>query len=325
MKNPALSGALAGLSLVAGSAIRSRFTILIFHRVVPVHDPLRPGEPSVEQFAWQMRLLREHFHPLPLLEAVQRLREGSLPPRAVCVTFDDGYADNAQCAMPVLKRYAIPATVFISTGFLNGGRMFNDTVIETVRGVASDYFDLRDLGLEAYPMSTTADRLQSIAAILRAIKPLDLERRQEVADAIQATARQLPDDTMMTDQQVRSLVANGIEVGAHTVHHPILASLDSAAAQAEISGSKTHLETLLQRDVQLFAYPNGRPQIDYREEHRAMVERCGFLAAVSTHWGAATIDSDPYQLPRFTPWDRQKARYAARLLLNYRRGDSLVG
>ena len=126
-------------------------------------------------------------------------------------------------------------------------------------------------------------------------------------------------------REVQSLVANGLDVGAHTVHHPILSSVDAAVAQAEISDSKAQLETLLQQDVHLFAYPNGRPAIDYQDEHRSMVKNSGFLAAVSTHWGAATNESDPYQLPRFTPWDRTTARFAARLLLNYRSGDSLVG
>ena len=316
---------LAGLSLVAGAATRSRLTVLIFHRVLPAKDPLRPDEPSVGQFAWQMRLLREHFQPLPLLEAVQRLKGGSLPSRAVCVTFDDGYADNAQCAMPVLKRYAIPATVFVSTGFLNGGRMFNDTVIEAIRGLSGDYIDLRDQGLERYPIATTSDRLASIAAILRGIKHLDPARRQAVADVMEARGNTLPGDLMMTDREVQSLVANGLDVGAHTVHHPILSSVDAAVAQAEISDSKAQLETLLQQDVHLFAYPNGRPAIHYQDEHRSMVKNSGFLAAVSTHWGAATNESDPYQLPRFTPWDRTTARFAARLLLNYRSGDSLVG
>ncbi|MCB1843129.1 MAG: polysaccharide deacetylase family protein [Halioglobus sp.] len=299
-------------------------SILIFHRVLPEYDPLRPNEPTEAEFAQQMSVLRQYFQPLPLLEAVERLREGSLPPRSVCVTFDDGYADNAEYAMPVLKRYAIPATIFVATGFLNGGRMFNDTVIETVRGVQGERLDLRPFDLDDYPVATTADRLAAIAEILNTIKHLQPDRREAVTGAIESFAESLPDNLMMTDEQVRSLVNNGLEVGAHTVHHPILASVDAQTALQEISTCKAQLEALLQREVLSFAYPNGRPGIDYRQEHRDMVSSCGFRTAVATHWGAAVASSDPYQLPRFTPWDTQPARYAARLLLNYRRGDSLV-
>lgn len=324
MKALAAAGLLRCVSLLAGSAARTRLNVLIFHRVLPAHDPLRPSEPTVAEFTSQMQVLREHFHPLPLLEAVARLREGSLPPRAVCVTFDDGYADNAACALPVLQRYAVPATIFVSTGFLNGGRMFNDTVIEAVRGIDAQQLDLREVGLESYSLASVSDRVDAIAAILRAIKHLEPSEREDVAAYIQARARGLPSDLMMTDDQVRSLVSGGMEVGAHTVGHPILASVDEPTAETEIRACKTRLENMLQRDILSFAYPNGRPGIDYLDAHRDMVQRAGYAVAVSTHWGSATAASDPYQLPRFTPWDKQPGRYAARLLLNYRQGDSLL-
>ena len=122
-----------GLPHLLRTAGKQRLSILIYHRVLQSPDPLRPGEPIVDEFRQRMNLLRRYFNPLPLVEAIDRLQAGELPERAVCVTFDDGYADNESVALPILKKSGIPATVFVATGFLNGGQMWNDTVIESIR------------------------------------------------------------------------------------------------------------------------------------------------------------------------------------------------
>ena len=129
---------------------------------------------------------------------------------------------------------------------------------------------------------------------------------------------------MMTPEQVQGLAQRGMDVGAHTVSHPILTRLDPAAARQEIVANKEHLEQLLGGSVRLFAYPNGVPQQDYTAEHVQMVRDCGFAAAVTTAWGAATARSDRFQLPRFTPWDRSRLRSGARLAWNLSRKSHAV-
>lgn len=325
MSAPVLNMASRVATRLLPAARQQRLTILIYHRVLPQPDPMRPDEPTVEVFDWQMRVLRHAFNPLSLMEAVEALAAGTLPERAVCVTFDDGYADNETCALPILQKYQIPASVFVSTGFLNGGRMFNDSVIEAVRGFTSDSLDLRDLGLEVYPLVDWPARLRCAEQILHAIKHLEPHERSAVVAQITRDSTALPEDLMMTDAQVRNLADNGVYIGAHTVNHPILASTAAVQARAEIAQSKQQLEELLQRPVQAFAYPNGKPGADYRPEHRDMVGELGFDTALATHWGAAVAASDPLQLPRFTPWDRTQWRFMLRLLLNYRRLDPLLG
>ena len=310
--------------LVFNAHRRQRLSILIYHRVLPRRDPMRAAEPTTAEFDTQMSILREYFHPLPLLEAVQRLSAGSLPDGAVCVTFDDGYADNEIHAMPVLKKYAIPATVFVSTGFLNGGRMWNDSVIEVLRSCSDEVLDLRDLDLDRYCIGTIEQRVAAAESILQQIKHLDPQDRLALVKEIEKHSAKLPDDMMMTDAQVQSLARNGIAIGAHTVNHPILSSIDSDHAYREIQESKQSLEALLQTSVDAFAYPNGRPELDYNSRHRDMVSELGFKAAVSTHWGVGTGESDHYQLPRFTPWDRHPVKFAVRLLANYRNIDPLI-
>ena len=123
----------------------------------------------------------------------------------------------------------------------------------------------------------------------------------------------------MRPEQVRGLRALGMDVGAHTVTHPILTRLSPDTARAEMHDSKQELERILGEPVRLFAYPNGVPEQDYAVEHAKMARECGFDAAVSTAWGAASMRSDRFQLPRFTPWDRARWRYGARLLANFNR------
>lgn len=307
--------------LVFNAHRKQRLSILIYHRVLPVRDPMRPGEPTALEFDAQMRILRQYFHPLPLVEAVERLQTGTLPDSAVCVTFDDGYADNEIHARPVLGKYRIPATVFVSTGFLNGGRMWNDTVIEVIRGCKDSAMDLRELGLGCYPMDTIEQRLEAVDTILRQIKHLDPGARISRVNDIAKRGRELPDDFMLTDDQVRSLAHNGVSIGAHTVNHPILSSIPADIARREIGDSKLYLERVIQEPIDVFAYPNGRPELDYGIEHRNLVSELGFRAAVSTHWGVGTSQSDRYQLPRFTPWDKHPLMFGLRLLGNFRRLD----
>jgi peptidoglycan/xylan/chitin deacetylase (PgdA/CDA1 family) len=126
---------------------------------------------------------------------------------------------------------------------------------------------------------------------------------------------------MMSSAQVRGLHAAGMTIGAHTVNHPILARVDDARARREIADGRDRLEAIVGAKVALFAYPNGKPDQDYRAEHVAMAKQLGFDAAVSTAWGVATATSDRYQIPRFTPWDRGTLKYAARLAQNIFRPD----
>ncbi|MEZ5529339.1 MAG: polysaccharide deacetylase family protein [Porticoccaceae bacterium] len=297
---------------------KQRLSILTYHGVLPDHDFMRPNEPTAAIFDWQMELISHYFNPLPLSEALALMRVGELPERAVCITFDDGYANNAEQALPILQRWRIPATVFVSTGFLNGGRMWNDSVIEALRIAEGLDFDLRELGLDVYYIEGIERRRASAAAIISEIKHWPPQKRAHAIDVIEARVGLLPGDMMMTDDQVRLLNNAGIEIGAHTQSHPILATLDRVNAEQEILGSKFYLESLLGRPVRHFAYPNGRPGIDYRMEHRDLVEQGGFESAVSTQWGVANPVSDRWQLPRFTPWDRTPLRFMTRLLLNYR-------
>jgi peptidoglycan/xylan/chitin deacetylase (PgdA/CDA1 family) len=315
---------MAGAALVSALArvvapSRGRLLVLIYHRVHAVEDALFPREPTRQGFRWQMELLARHLQPLPLLEAVQRLADGRLPPRAVAVTFDDGYADNETIAAPILAAVGVPATFFVTTSYLDGGRMWNDTVIEAVRRAPAGRLGFAALGIEPLQIEDGPSRRRLVDRIIAAIKHLPQDERQQRVDEFAAMVSvELPRELMMRSSQVQALARAGFEIGGHTVTHPILLKLAPEQARREIVDGKARLEALLGRPLRLFAYPNGRPGEDYGPEHVAMVREAGFAAAVSTRRGVCSHASDRCQLPRFTPWDQTPERFLARMLLEYR-------
>jgi peptidoglycan/xylan/chitin deacetylase (PgdA/CDA1 family) len=298
---------------------RARLSILIFHRVLSDVDPLFPGEPDTRRFNEILSWIKRWFHVIPLDEAVSRLGAQTLPARAAAITFDDGYADNATNALPILQHHGIPATFFVATSFLDGGRMWNDSVVEAIRAYDGSALDLKEIGLGSYSLESNAHRRMAIDCLLRRIKYLEPGKRQElVAQVVDLTGVRPPTDLMMRSGQVLELRNSGMQIGAHTCSHPILKVASDTQASLEITTSKQVLESMLGEPVGLFAYPNGKPDVDYAARHVRMVQQAGFLAAVSTSLGVATNSSDIFELPRFAPWDRTRLRYGLRMLANLR-------
>ena len=297
----------------------ARLTVLIFHRVLAEPDPLFPGEPDAQRFRQQMEWIKTWFNVLPLAEAIEHLQAGDLPARAASITFDDGYADNLTVALPILRSAGLSATIFIATGYLDGGRMFNDTVIELVRNANGTHLDLSRWQLGRYGIGTIEERRLCIAQLLAKLKYLEPTRRAQIVDELVRALKISPSDRLMlTTEQVRELAQAGVSIGAHTVSHPILAKVDEDAARTEMKLSKERLEAITGSAISLFAYPNGKPGTDYTATHVRLARDVGFTAACSTGWGTARRGSDLFQIPRFTPWDRTPARYALRLGRNMR-------
>jgi peptidoglycan/xylan/chitin deacetylase (PgdA/CDA1 family) len=316
------------LQLLSPAGPRARLSVLIFHRVLADADPLFPEEVDADRFDTLCRWVRAQFNVLPLDQAVARLRSGSLPERALALTFDDGYADNFHVALPILLRHGLTATFFIATGFIDGGRMWNDTVIEAVRRTSLTCCNLVDVpvcGSQSAALDTVANKRAVIAAVIGATKYRPAAERDAIAGRLAARlGAALPGDMMMTSDEVKGLRRAGMQIGAHTVSHPILARLDVKAIRAEIIDSKRFLESLLGEPVTLFAYPNGKPGDDYDERSVRIVEESGFHAALSTAWGAARATTGLFELPRFTPWDRSELRFGLRLAANLRRAPRAV-
>lgn len=304
-------------NLLAPAGPHSRLSVLIFHRVHEIADPLFPNEVDAALFDRQMAWIARWFNVLSLADAVIALRAGSLPARPAVITFDDGYADNRTVALPILQRHGLSATFFIASGFLDGGRMWNDTVIEALRRCEGPHLDLSALGHDAFPVATTEQRSNAIRILLAKLKYLEPTERTRQVDAIaRHVGLDLPTNLMMSRTQVRELAAAGMTIGAHTVMHPILACLSDDEALAEMTEGKRQLEEIIDAPVPFFAYPNGKPGVDYRAAHARLAQQAGFEAALTTARGVASLGCDLYQIPRFSPWDRGVWRYGLRLADN---------
>jgi peptidoglycan/xylan/chitin deacetylase (PgdA/CDA1 family) len=312
-------------SALSGQGPDARLTILIFHRVLAEPDALLEGEVDAKRFNLICSWLARWFRVLPLDEAMTRLRAGTLPSRSLCITFDDGYADNHDVALPILRSHGLPATFFVTTGVIDGGLMWNDTVIESVRRAEVDQIDGRDLGLGSLGVLSligATHRRLAIERLLLAIKHLEPDERSDRVERLRRLVglRELRSDLMMTVEQVCGLRNAGMQIGGHTVTHPILARLDDATARHEIAEGKRVLEAWLGEEVSMFAYPNGRPGDDFEPKHAVMAREAGFKAALTTAWGVATRETDAYVVPRFTPWAPQRWKFGLQLARNLASG-----
>jgi len=309
-------------TIASGTSNRKKLFILIYHRVLDKPDFMRPDEVDKVAFTWQMKLLVKYFNVLPLHDALQKMQAHTLPSRAVCITFDDGYADNYTNALPILKQFNLSATFFIANGFLNGGRMWNDTVIEAVRNFQQSELDLTAIALGRIDASDNDKKRQAAAEIIQQIKHLPPTQRDQHTALIAALSQNLPDNLMMTTNQLKQLHQNGMEIGGHTVNHPILAKLDTQTAVQEITENKTFLENILNTPLRFFAYPNGKPNQDYQLQQIPLIKKAGYQAALTTQWGVAQQISDIWQLPRFTPWDKSPIKFMLRMISLYHKANA---
>ena len=274
--------------------------VFCFHQVLSASDPLRPGEPDEAQFRTDVQLIDRMFNVITVGEASERLASGTLPQRAACITFDDGYADNYEVAAPILKSVGVPATIFVAGGAVDTGVMWNDLVIESVARSGS---------------SEQALELPSILANLKYM-PVNERWRESVRRYRESGDPDLP-RLMMTREMVADLAKQGFEIGGHTINHPILKELPDDAARKEIEECATWVREVTGRSPRSFAYPNGIPGKDFESRHETMVRDAGFEAATSTRWGVAGPDTNRFAIPRVGPWWRQGRTITTGLVRSY--------
>lgn len=313
-------------ALAAPAGPKCKLSVFYFHRVLEKPDPLLPYEPDARLFDRIIDWIGSQFRVLDPLEACDRLYDGSLPSRPAVITFDDGYRDNYTVALPILQSHSMKAAFFVATGFLNGGMMFNDRVIEAVRRAPGSILHLRGVVAEAespFPLRNAAERQSAIDAILRAIKHLPPAVRLEHVEALERAVglettveRRFGDPMMMNPDQVAGLRRAGMTVGGHTRTHPILLMLPDAEAQAEISSGLDDLAAIAGERPKIFAYPNGKPGGDFDARHVAMVQKAGCDYAFTTRSGTADQRAPRLELPRFTPWERSPMKFGLRALRN---------
>ena len=276
----------------------NRLLVVAFHRVAREFDPYDPETPDAARFARQLDALRG-FDVVPLGAGLAALQEGRLAHTSVAITFDDGYREQLDVAAPLLEARGYASTVFVSSAFVGGPNMWHDRLLWALReGVAGARLD--GIGVaEAVPAELSARR-RLAARCIAAIKFLPLEAREQAVGWVETACQAPPAPRLMLDAaELRRLAAcPGVEIGAHTRHHPILAGCVLDQARTEIGGSRVDLEQALGGPVKRFAYPNGHEGQDFGEREVALVREAGFTEAFSSDWGAVRPGSDPWRLPR---------------------------
>jgi len=305
------------LSLLSPAGPSARLSVMLFHKVPTLADPLASNELNLARFEQILDFVGANANVLPLSEASAALQRGTLPARAVALTFDDGYAEWIDNVAPALLRRKMPATFFITTGQFEGGVLWHERILAAVRALPARGAQLPPgLGLYA-DLDLPGCRERLVEQIQARLKYAPLSQRIDAMQQLESQAcRPLILPRGFDSSSVRTLHSQGFEIGAHTVHHPILNECTARQARAEIVDCKAELEALIGGSVHSFAYPNGRPGTDFSSEHVDMVKAAGYRTAVTTSLGVARAGTDPFQLPRFTPWGLSDERIGFQLARN---------
>lgn len=285
-----------------GGTRRPGLYILLYHRVTPMGDPLAEAMP-VATFEAQVKFLARNFR----VEGLESLVAD--PPRQfrepiVAITFDDGHRDVMDHAYPVLRRYGLPASVYVVTDCADGRALLWPEVVEHLfRETPAEYLPVngsiamsRDL-----PLTTRAERIAACAGVKENLKTLPDVLRQR---AIEELARRLRvsdmtpvQGTLLGWDQLRFLAEQGWGIGSHSRRHPILTRLPEADMVAEVVESKARLEAEIGRPIAAFAYPNGK-QADFDDRIKGAIRKAGYTVALTTIFGRNSARTDPFELRR---------------------------
>ena len=294
------------------------FQILTYHRVIPEPSPFTIDAISPDVFEAQMASLGKYFTVLPIDTIVDCLYKGTpLPPNCLSITFDDGYADNYLYAYPILKKYGVPATFFLATGYIGTGQMlWFDQVMYVFQETTKKVFQMPYIK-RPLPLGTEVERGCAALVTLYHLRTLQTDQIANALEDIYTALHVRPPDQdtslMLNWDQVREMVDNGYHFGSHTVSHPILSRLPEANAEAEITLSKQQIEEETGQRVSVFAYPSGRPE-DYSEETVAILKRCGYKAALAnTSFAVNSLETNTYQLNRMRPWEEHVPTFLFKL------------
>lgn len=280
---------------------QAKYLILCYHRVgtegIPYYCTLPPA-----QFELQMRYLRHHCRVLSLAQLVDELKNPAASrEHAIAVTFDDGYSDLYRYASPVLQKYDIPATVYLTADCIETGQVaWYDRVFLALQVASGTTLELPLEGGLRVPLGSLQQRIDGAAAIISILRRTPLAQRKAFCALLEQRIP-LPTEKlagrMLSWEQIREMRSAGIFFGAHTLSHPALSQLGAQEAERELRESKRILESRLGEPVLDFAFPFGKPE-DCGPHAHELAARCGYRSAVTTTWGYNVPGTDMHALRR---------------------------
>lgn len=283
--------------------------VLNYHRVVERRESLLDQglwSADIESFDEQIRWLKAHFDLISPREIsyVLRVKRG----RHVLVTFDDGFRDNYTIAFPILHAHRVPATFFVTTGFIDRPRLpWWDQIAWMVRASTRETIHLPRYLVEPISLGDPGDpdREQAVRVLLRTYKALPACETDGFLDGVaEATGCGHPEDSSlaselwMTWDMLREMRAGGMTIGGHTVSHQILSRMSPQEQWEEIAGCGKRLEEELGVPMRTFSYPVGHRD-SFNADTRKCLERAGVSSAFSYYGGFRELSAwDPYDVPR---------------------------
>ena len=279
--------------------------VLNYHRIGDARHSLLDRNlwsATAQDFERQIELLASRFHVIGLPDLERAL--AAPHDRHVMVTFDDGYRDNYSLAYPILKRHGVPATFFVTTGFVDSPRVpWWDEIAWMVRTSPLTALDVNRWTLSPVPFDTP-DREVAIARLLSAFKGLPGEVTEDylefLSEALQTgrCSNQVAHELWMTWDMIREMKSNGMTFGGHTVTHPILSNLPSQQQDWEVGECKRRLIEELDEPIEAFSYPVGG-RASFNVFTRASLARHGYRWGFTYTGGHCRPGhQDPYSINR---------------------------
>ena len=305
------------LGLIRRRMMRDRALILMYHRVnprgygAPDYSPVGMSV-TPEEFSMQMRFVKRHYDVVPLGKVVEAVRSGDrFAPNLCAITFDDGWEDVYRFAFPILREERVPATIFLTSGFIDGAPWYWEeharyllSIIHQRRN-APDFAEhaqavraaLEVHGLGDLPDRTDAELAMWLITHGRRLKKYDDARRASMLEDFAALAARVAPRAprpFMNWDEIREMRAAGIEFGNHTVSHAELPSLSDEQLSRELDGAARRIHEAIGTPATDFAYPYGK----FDERVLEGVRRTGAHSACTTRFGLVERKADPYALKR---------------------------
>ena len=291
----------------------SQVAILMYHRVSPMNDNWSLAPLSPEYFERQIDYFASNYEIISLDSLANIILKGNpLPAKAVVITFDDGYRDNYMYAYPTLKKYKVPATIFVTTGHIGSDELFWwDKVGYIIEHSKKIRLDLDKLW--SYSIQSKKEKSETQNDIIKKLKIVSEEEKNNIIKKLKDVSGVdippgLANNMILSWEDIKEMSDYGITFGAHTISHPILNHIPIEQAQLEITQSKNEIENHIDKKVVLFSYPNG----DYSEEIVDCVRKTGCICAVTTGPPKLIkLDQDIFKLPRIENITNQSGFKAA--------------
>lgn len=283
--------------------LTNRCYIIMYH-MVPETPTGFYAEVSKRDFETHIAYLAANYNIISLTDYVRKVKNNEPLKGCVVITFDDGFLDNYTNAYPILKKYNVPATIFLLAGRIEDGKppwfikfryMFlKTTKLELNICIANQEFNL--------PLGSMVQKKEASTHIMLFLQKLEDTKRVEcflqVEEALGVKDYSEIEHVMMSWNNVCEMADNKIDFGAHTINHPVLSRLSFSSAEDEIAASKEMIENKIGRKANTFAYPFGKKD-QYKNDTIKILKRLSFECSVTTEPAPADHKSNLFEIPRY--------------------------